>query len=252
MSKVYKKTFLDKAIARVDFASGLPIKESLPQSIAREAIRRFPISEPKKLILGKVEFSKAGDLSAKKIDSQIEWNFHGKEREKTVCIASSWMWTIYKKYESFDVLKSDFIAVFNTLLECYEENIVIKRLGLRYINRFRLSDGDPTDWSGFFERNMLPLPKIVTDREKLSRAFHTIELNFGDERLKVQYGMHNPDFPATIRSREFVLDLDAFYEGFQDSNQIEVNLQKFHDHIAAFFEECITNRLRKEMDSTNE
>lgn len=48
---------MDKVIARVDFASDLPIKESLAEVVAREVVKRFPISEPKKAFLGKVEFS---------------------------------------------------------------------------------------------------------------------------------------------------------------------------------------------------
>ncbi len=251
MAGTYKKTFLDQVIARVDFSSDLPIKESLPDAIAREVVERFPISEPKKSFLGKVHIEKGGDISAQKIDARTEWNFHGKEREKTVCITSTFMWTNYKKYESFEVLKTDFLAVVKAIFECYKEAVVINRFGLRYINTFCISDGDPTDWTGYFDPKMLTLPDIVTDESKLSRALHNVELNFGDERLKVQYGMHNPDYPATIRNREFILDLDAFYGGLQDENQIEINLNKFHDDIKMFFEKCITNKLRKKMSDSN-
>ena len=248
MARNYKKTFLDHVIARVDFASELPLKDSLPDTVAREAVKRFPVSEPKKVFFGRVQIRKGGDISAKKIDVGTEWNFHGKEREKTLCITSSCMWTDYKKYESFEVLKNDFLAVLKTLFECYKEAVVIKRLGLRYINTVRLKDGDPTDWNGFFDPNLLHLPKIVKDKSKLSRAFHTVILNLGDERIKVQYGMRNPDYPATVRSREFTLDIDAFYEGLQDENEVESNLEKFHKHIKQVFEETITGKLRKEMN----
>lgn len=248
MAGTYKKTFLDQVIARVDFASDLPVKESLPDSLAREVVKRFPISEPKKAYLGEVHLDKGGDISAQKIDARTEWNFHGKEREKSLCITSSWMWVTYKKYQSFTMLRDDFLGVLSEFFKVYGEAVVIKRLGLRYINRFNLSEGDPTDWGGFFEPNMLPIPKIVKDRKTLSRSFHTVEMNYGDERLKVQYGMHNPDFPATIRSREFVLDLDAFFEGIQDETEVKTNLEKFHNHIKEVFEESITNNLRQEMN----
>ncbi len=54
MAGTYKRTFLEQVIARLDFASDLPIKESLPDTVARETIKRFPISGlvKKWLILG--------------------------------------------------------------------------------------------------------------------------------------------------------------------------------------------------------
>jgi len=106
MAGTYKKTFLDQVIARVDFASDLPIKESLPDTVARESVKRFPISEPKKAILAKVRF-KGADISAQKIETRTEWNFHGKERGKSLCITSSWMWVAYKKYQSFRILRKN-------------------------------------------------------------------------------------------------------------------------------------------------
>ena len=67
--------------------------------------------------------------------------------------------------------------------------------------------------------------------------------------LKIQYGMNNPDYPALIRSKEFILDYDAFYEGSQDKESIIENLERFHSKIEDMFEKSITDELRKVMST---
>lgn len=60
--------------------------------------------------------------------------------------------------------------------------------------------------------------------------------------------MHNPDFPAPIRKKIFVLDYDAYCEGLQDMEDIKKNIDVFHDKIENLFEENITKKLREKME----
>ncbi len=56
--------------------------------------------------------------------------------------------------------------------------------------------------------------------------------------------MYNPDYPAPIKKKRFTLDLDAYYQGFHDKDEIQKNLDKYHDKIQELFELSITEKFR--------
>jgi uncharacterized protein (TIGR04255 family) len=69
-------------------------------------------------------------------------------------------------------------------------------------------------------------------------------MNYGTMILTFKYGMHNPDFPAPIRKKIFVLDYDAYYQGLQEMSDILRNTAEFHDRIEKLFESSISPKLR--------
>lgn len=251
MGKVYKKNFLDKVIARLDFATELPgIADTLPAEVAAIAVKHFPIDEPKKVVAGKVQISPIGEVSAEAIGSSIEWHYHGKNREKSLCVAPRVMFIVHKQYQSFDIFKNDFLPIVNALFNVYgnDKSIVVKRFGLRYINSIHFDEDNPVDWTAYLAEKLLPIFEVVEDKKQICRAFNNLILNYDDMLLKFQYGMHNSDYPALIRSKDFILDFDAFYQGLQDEEEIKSNLDRFHDEIEKFFEQCITDELREVMN----
>ncbi|HUW18891.1 MAG TPA: TIGR04255 family protein [Sedimentisphaerales bacterium] len=252
MGNKYKTNYLDKVIARIDFATPLPrMAEAQPGEVAELAIKSFPIAEPKKVMMGQIKFKPTGEISAESSMVANQWNYHGKSREKTLCITQDFVFVVYNKYETFEKLKADFVAIIEKLFEVYEKDkaIVIKRFGLRYINNIKLQEDNPMDWSKYLNSTILQMFAAANDKTNICRALNTIVLNYGDILLKFQYGMNNPDYPALIRSKEFILDYDAFYEGSQDKDSIIENLERFHNKIEEFFEKCITDELRKEMNT---
>ncbi len=251
MAKKYKKNFLNKVIARVDFASPLPgVAEALPSEISEIALKHFPIDEPKKLQRGRIEFKEGGAVSAEKLGTQIEWRYHGKSREKSMCITPDFMWIVHNHYESFKSFKSDILPILNVLFSVYgkDKQIVIKRFGLRYINNIHLDESDPTEWSQYIKSDLLAIFDISDEKDSICRSLQNLELNFGNMNLKFQFGMHNPDYPAPIRSKDFILDYDAYLQGLQDESIIIQNIELFHDKIKTFFESHIKQKLRKVMN----
>lgn len=249
MAEKYKRTFLDQVISRLDFATELlGVEESLPSQVAEIAVKRFPIVEPKGFTAGKIKITKKGGVSGEDIATGKVWYYHGKNREKTLCIGPGWMFVVYTKYESFEAFKSDFLEVVDTLFKCYGQDVVVKRFGLRYINKVHLDEGAPTNWDKYLDPNLLQIFKVAEDKTKICRAFHNLELNYNDMNLRFQYGMHNPDYPAPIRSKDFTLDFDAYYQGLQNKDEIENNIVRFHNEIKLFFEKFITEELREVMN----
>lgn len=70
--------------------------------------------------------------------------------------------------------------------------------------------------------------------------------------MTFQFGVHNPDFPARVRRRLFVLDFDCFYQGLQDGNEVLDQVELFHGRIETLFESSITQSLRDMMGPIHE
>jgi uncharacterized protein (TIGR04255 family) len=67
--------------------------------------------------------------------------------------------------------------------------------------------------------------------------------------LKLQYGNHNPDFPAPIKKPVFTLDIDGVANGSQDKTELLQNLDSIHARIQDLFERSITDTLRGTMNA---
>ena len=88
--------------------------------------------------------------------------------------------------------------------------------------------------------------------DKISRVFQVLDLNYGDMNLHFQYGMINPDFPAVIRKKVFILDYDAFCSGLKTESEIRENIYRFNIEIGNLFERCIKDKLREIMDGNGQ
>lgn len=128
-------------------------------------------------------------------------------------------------------------------------DLQVKRLGLRYINSVEAPGPNKFSWNAYLNRNLLSIFNIPVDKAKIARAFHNLELNLGDLTLRFQYGIHNPDYPAPIRKRVFILDYDAYTTGFLAKEEIHQTLPVLHDEIEQLSEKSITDKLRGIMNA---
>lgn len=242
----YERTYLAEVIARVDFALPLPnVNAKLPAPVRKEALRRFPIEEPRNVVARELQIGpEAGALHSSERE-MVEWHFWGRRREKELVINESFMLVRYNQYTSYEGLQADFIALLKAIGESFPD-VSGRRVGLRYVNKIT-NDRDPFDWSHEIASPLLGLFGFCQDRESLTRVFHVIELNDADHQLRFNFGVLNPDFPAPIRKREFVLDLDGYMAGLQDQREILATLDRAHRQIQYLFESSITDELRGRM-----
>ena len=63
--------------------------------------------------------------------------------------------------------------------------------------------------------------------------------------------MPNPDYPAPIKQKLFVLDYDAYCNLLLSYSDIEQYITQFHDKIKLSFEQVISDALRKRMGLLN-
>lgn len=246
----YRKDFLTKVIARVDFDAPLPIATHGPEKSIYAAVReRFPITEEKKII-GK-EFLINKDVTKERSVEAKEWHYYGKNREKHLVVSANTMFVEYDKYEYYEMLRDDFTSVLYALFDAYPK-LQIKRLGLRYIDNITIPDECPTDWDSYIKPELNSIFAIVDKKEAIIRAFHILELNYGDDLLRFQFGMFNPDYPAPIKRKIYTLDHDMYATKLLDRTEVEPTLSRFHERIYLSFETVIMDGLRKIMEPLDE
>lgn len=202
----------------------------------------FPIAEPKKAIAQELRISP--DELRQKRSELTEWHFHGRDRDKTLTIVPTAVFVEYTSYKDYETLKEEFLGALSVFFDHFVD-VIGSRLGLRYINNITLNDGAPLSWEDYLNERMLCLFQFYQEPGFLARVFHNIELNFGDFNLRYQFGMHNPDYPAPIKKKGFILDLDAYCQSPQDYSDITANLDVFHSRIQELFEMSITDNLRE-------
>lgn len=246
MVNKYRKPLLNQVIVRMDFPAPInQLSRALPRDISKVVLPLFPIAEPKKFIARELQLTKRE--TKEKVLEGTNWLFHSIDKGKTLTIEPDNINISYKKYDSFDVLKNDLLVVLEAMFKKYLD-LQGSRLGLRYINKIELTEGNLFDWSDYLDERILTMLNIQEDPTKISRAFNTLVLNYGDMIIQFQYGMHNPDFPAPIRKKIFILDYDAYYQGPQTLEDIKQSIDKFHEKIQALFEANITDNLRDLME----
>jgi uncharacterized protein (TIGR04255 family) len=246
-SLCYKRNFLTEVIARIDLVSPLScLEKEITKDIRKKALGRFPIEEPKQAFAHEIILSEKE--SATKKQPYTEWNYFGPNREKQLTIIPPAFFVAYKKYyDKYEELRDDFIAISNAFFQSYEQSQP-SRLGLRYINELTLPGDNPLNWQEYVNNNLLGMFSYTIDDAAPSRIFHNYEVVFKNFNLRFQFGLHNPDYPAPIRRRVFILDYDAYFKGAIEPKDIPDCLDQFHSTIQGLFEKCITGKLREVMN----
>jgi uncharacterized protein (TIGR04255 family) len=246
----YKKDFLDKVIVRIDFDTPLPIATTGPaKSIYTTVKERFPITEEKKVI-GRELLIGPSVTKERSIETK-EWHYYGKNREKHLTVSPKFMFIEYNKYEYYEMLRDDFLSVSNALFDAYPK-LQVQRLGLRYIDNIKIPDEKPMEWDKYLKPELNSIFAIADNKNTISRVFHVLEFNYGEDSLRFQFGMFNPDYPAPIKKKIYTLDYDMYVTKILDKSDIEQTLDRFHEKVNQSFEEVITDELRKIMEPLDE
>ena len=250
----YKKPFLKEVIFRIDFPSPIEgIESNLPQNISKAALKKFPISEPKKMHAQ--EFQISGPSIQTKTSEVTHWVFHGKQREKHLTIAPNAIIFSIKKYISYEDFIGDTRVIISEFYKKYKD-LSASRVGLRYVNILDITEENPLDWSKYIKENMLGIIDFHGEQNGeqtcLTRSFHILEYNFEGQALKFQFGIANPDYPAVVKRKQFVLDIDSYFHGAIEEKEIFDCVQMAHEKIQDFFEKSITDNTRQLMKKENE
>lgn len=243
----YDKPFLTQVIVRIDFlAASDMLQKSVPSKLAGVISERFPIVEPTVALAQelRVEVGKGVKQSQ---SSFKQWNFYGKEREKQLALAPSFVFAAFTRYTTYESLKSDFLSVMAGI-EASLPDLRAGRFGLRYINSVDIENVNPiTIWNDLISPDLLGITAFSTRAEHLTRLLHLVELKYDELNVRFQFGMPNPDYPAVIKRAQFVLDLDAYVQTAHELKESSRYMDDAHQHIQDLFEKSITSNLRERM-----
>lgn len=245
--RTYRSNFLTNVIFRVDFTKSISIDD--PDSIERYHDRIISKFSEKKKIGGGVieyEFNDFG-VDVKKKEPKTSWQFLTNDQSKIVMIDSDFIYIECLKYSNFAEFFEEIKLVFETANEFFNLTNP-KRIGLRYINQIKLPTGSPFDWDGLINENLFSAAKnFIVHKENLLRNLQFIEMREEKYRLKFQFGFFNSEYPNAIARREFVLDYDCFSSEEVEASEITLKAKLFNEAINSWFEQSISDGLRKIM-----
>lgn len=240
----YKKPFIKEAIMRFDFASPIPNHEiGLPPKLSDAALKLFPIFEPQKAQSHHVQIG--GPEPKATITETTNFVFHGLAKEKTLTISANALVIQVRQYKSFEQSMIEALRPLSVLCELFPE-IKANRIGIRYVNILTFAGKDPLDWAKYVHPHLLGITDFYK-KDNLSRAFQILEYNFDEDTLKFQVGIANPDYPAKIKQRQFILDIDATSVGAFDYPEMIAKVKLGHGRIQELFESSITDATRTAM-----
>lgn len=238
---MYKKNFLKNVIFRIDFAPIYKIDES-PSQFQEKIKEFFPKSEEQ--IGGEltIEIEKLP-----KQHSNIQfpvWVFTDENKTYKIHLTRNFLTFECSNYTQFSNFYNCYSNIYNNFVKIYEPK-TLNRIGLRYINNLKLNEGNPLDWNGYINSNLLlHVENFFKDEmQNLSRAITQVTLNYDDLKVIFSYGWLNSEYPNKISRREFLLDFDCSNNAV-DSNDVLKNLSSFHEILNQKFEKSIESKLR--------
>lgn len=238
----YKRPFLKDVICRLDFGSRIEgFTKALPPKLTKAALQKFPIFEPQTGKTQQVMLSATGVQTH--TEETVQWTYHGKNREKTLVIEPDAVVITNHNYTSYEDFLSDADGIINSIYEV-EKELTVARMGLRYINAIDIPDEDPLTWDEYINEQMLGIIDTHKDQGALSRVFHIVEFNYDRIQVRFQFGMPNPDYPALIKRKQFVLDIDAYVRGALSQNDVQNSIEIAHEKIQELFESSIKDTTR--------
>jgi uncharacterized protein (TIGR04255 family) len=247
-SACYKENFLADVIARVDFANPANSLNGsiLPEDIQKAIKQRYEIFEPSTAIVQGVELSNKGVSST--TEEIRSWNYHGSEREKTITLTKNEVMVAIKKYRDYAGFKLDFLDPL-TAIQRTEGGLSVNRTGLRFINIFKGVLKSLSDVEKYFTPMFSGQFKEIYNFENCSRSFLITEYTYSDIKLRMQTGIYNPDYPARIKSLDFIVDIDAFVDTPHSFENVGELIDRIHAQIQLHFESSITPTMRRKMNA---
>jgi uncharacterized protein (TIGR04255 family) len=244
----YKKSFLKEVIVKIDFAIPIEkLEKSIPAKLVSSIVENFPIVEPTDIVMH--EIAVEGSSIKSKGTAIKQWGYFTKDRNQQLVVSSQSAFVQYKRYNSYEETKEQFGSVIEALNAVFPGTIV-SRFGLRYINQIDAPVADPTRWDEYFDQKLLCGRSFFEAEEDITRLITIAELKYDDIAVRFQFGMPNPDYPASQKRPLFVLDMDASISQAHELTDVLSNMDDAHTRIQVLFERSITQALREKMNAT--
>ena len=249
----YAKNFITQVILRADFKPGtVPMVQPDERMLA--ALDGFPVRSAANRAKNEVRIQKSpqGPIRDTRTTNFTEHNFFTEDKLRRVAACSEYLFYETRVYEGFDAARDTFLDVLDAAAEAYG-GMMIRRLGMRYINEIRLPEADAGPglgadfWERYINPSLLGGLRFAANDGALARHMCTTELNYGTDRATLKYGIFNSDYPKPNRKREFILDVDTYCMTELKPGDVVMKLEDYHHAALSVFETAVTDALRARM-----
>lgn len=257
MDKIYINDFIKNFIIRFDFSeiSDDMLLEELQNILEQE--HGFIINET--TLINNKQVTINPETNKAKIESAgIVRQYQMLNSEMNVKVTFNNTVFLYEslKYKGFDNIK----GVIESFVKVMTKGkiLLFNRIGMRYINKIELPSETKEDifaWENYISNDILNNITFIPKEKLLQTILVTDFRSFTDENIlfKLQTGIPNPNKPADIVKKSFLIDIDGYTTTEEIGSAVE-KLDKIHQQEKEIFEKCIKDELRKKMrgDTTNE
>ncbi len=251
MGKRYENSYLKNVIFRIDLAQPISQGKKLLNDFSKILERDFPNREDisKIHLEATMGLSKDKEPSVKQFQRIVVSNKFSNADKTTILMFESEPSNLnlsFNSYKSSAELNELVESIVKAVHKVYG-NVLIKRIGLRYINNISIKDGDTFDWHSFINPYLISMLEFSTDKRNISRAIGRMELNKDFYKVQFYYGMVNPEYPNPIARKEFILDYDCYSTEEININEVPAMLTILHEEIKSRCESSIVDGLREIM-----
>lgn len=237
-----KENCLENVILRFDFKDNVTTFDDMIGDVTEKISSEFKYELTERMDL-KLNLE-SSQLSAE--NRKIKVHTFKNNSGLTITIESGFLSFNTQNYSGYD----EFMKTIKRIISLLEiSDVELKRVGLRYINHIRLTEGNPLEWNGYIVPELTQSINFLNGSEVkyLSRNMGHMFFKKSDYSLAFLYGWSNSEFPNPIAKKEFVLDYDCFTENkFKQSDALEY-IDKFHEEIKKMFVKSIGNELKKKI-----
>lgn len=251
MGNTYKKDFITNFIIRFDYND---IEETIFEDLQKifEEKYKFVINETRMVETGKIT------VDFKNKESEIESNGMKKEFclfniERTERLKFSKDTFIYEtiKYTSYEDIK-DKVKEFIDIVSKNGKEELFNRIGMRYINNIELPYSKKEEifnWENYINESIWNNSQFSnTILQKITVQEFKSEKEDSNIIFRLQTGIPNPNKPAEIIKKNFLIDIDGFTMNVEKMANALDKLQEIHDELSNIFDKCIEENLIKIMN----
>lgn len=243
MPESYVRNFLYSVLCRIDFPVILRLERERPASFQEKVRDRFP--KTNEYAVYETQFKPGITPSARMEEPFLQWEFFTRDEVRKITMQRNFLSLEDRAYKDFQTFKENLRSAFEALVELYSPP-VITRLGLRYQNLIKMAEGSALDWKGFLVDPLIAHLQFQHGGKWLQDK-HEIRLKTDVGHVTLRYGVHNPNSPAPIQDRQFMLDIDCYIRDDLEPGEVLAKLCDLNADAVDMFERSIGESWRSMM-----
>jgi uncharacterized protein (TIGR04255 family) len=220
----YAKNFIKTAVCELRFPALLELEAKPPHAFQKLIRKAYPIYEPQVVEMG------AGEEALR----ENRYLFRSTDKQWTVSVKSFALSLETSKYIDFEDFFDRLMVVIRSAEPLIDADF-FTRVGLRYINKITIEDGNPRDW---ISKDLLaPLRNDVLGTLSNYRCVLAGSLKNGSYTLR--HGVGGDEAAAATGPKlEYTLDFDYYCENLKAA-AVPDRLKEFNRTNFAFFSWCL-------------